>query len=81
MDIPCLVNQSVALVDCEVIDDILYAAIFQCPAGKATELRGTDQTVMEPKNPDGAKGIITIPSDITELYYDAQFTYRPLATA
>ena len=81
MDIPCLVNQSVCVVDCEVIGDALFAAIFQCPAGKAIELRGTEQTVMEPKNPDGVKGIITIPNDITELYYDAEFTYRPLATA
>jgi hypothetical protein len=81
MDVPCLVNESVVLVDCELVNDVCYAAIFQCPAHKVLDLRGTEQTVMEPKKPDGLKLTITIPTDITELYYDAQFTYRPLATA
>jgi len=80
MDIPCLLNGAVVLVDCELVDDVCYAAIFQCPDTKALDLRGTDQTVMEPKKPDGLKLTITIPNDITELYYDAQFSYRPLAS-
>lgn len=81
MDIPCLVNESVVLVDCEVVDNILYAGIFQCPRHMAIALRGTSQTVQEPKATDGFAAVIEIPPDITELYYDAQFSYRPLATS
>ena len=80
MDIPCLVNESVVLVDCEVKNDVLYAAIFQCPAPLVHDLRGSLQTVFEPKMADGFRAVLEIPQDITELYYDAQFSYRPLAT-
>jgi hypothetical protein len=80
MDIPCLVNELVVLVDCEVVGDVLHAAIFQCPSSLVQELRSTVQTVFEPKVNDGVRAVIEIPSDITELYYDAQFSYRPLAT-
>lgn len=80
VDIPCLVNESVVLVDCEVKDDVIYAAIFQCPASLIKEIRGTLQTVFEPKTLDGFNAVIEIPPDITELYYDAQFSYRPLAS-
>ena len=80
MDIPCLVNESVVLVDCEVVDGIIHAAIFQCPGSKTGEIRGSLQTVCEPKNLDGFNAVIEIPPDITELYYDAQFSYRPLAS-
>lgn len=80
MDIPCLVNESVALVDCEVKDDVLYAAIFQCPGPLVSEIRGSLQTVFEPKTTDGFRAVVEIPQDITELYYDAQFAYRPLVT-
>jgi hypothetical protein len=81
MDIQCLVNDAVVLVDCELVDDVLYAAIFQCPANRVLEIRGSLQSVIEPKNPDGVRAIIEIPNDITELYYDAEFQYRPLAVA
>lgn len=80
MEVPCLVNESVALVDCEVKDDVIYAAIFQCPASLVSEIRGSLQTVFEPKMADGFQAVIEIPQDITELYYDAQFSYRPLAS-
>lgn len=79
MDIPCLLNEEVVLVDCEVEGNIIHAAIFQCRSGTAGELRGSLQTVVEPKNLDGFSAVIEIPTDITELYYDAQFSYRPLA--
>lgn len=79
MDVPCLVNESVVLVDCEVVGDVIHAAIFQCPGPLATKLRGTLQTVFEPKTLNGFSAVIEIPPDITELYYDAQFSYRPLA--
>ena len=79
MDVSCLVNESVVLVDCEVKDDVIYAAIFQCPGSLVSDLRGSLQTVFEPKTTDGFRAVIEIPQDITELYYDAQFSYRPLA--
>ena len=80
VDIPCLVNDSVVLVDCEVKDDVIYAAIFQCPASLVNDLRGSLQTVFEPKMADSFQAVLEIPKDITELYYDAQFSYRPLAS-
>ena len=81
MDIRCLRNQDVVLVDCEVDEDFIYAAIFQCPRRLLEAIRGSHQTVVEPKNASGFRAVIEISADITELYYDAKFPYRPLATA
>ena len=81
MDLPCLRNQEVALVDCDVDDEFIYAAIFQCPRRLLDNIRGSHQTVVEPKNASGFRAVIEIPSNITELYYDAKFPYRPLVAA
>ena len=81
MDIRCLRNQDVVLVDCEVDDEFIYAAIFQCPRRSLNSIRGSQQTVVEPKNASGFRAVIDIPADITELYYDAKFPYRSLVAA
>ena len=49
--------------------------------GDPNSIRGSHQTVVEPKNASGFRAVIEIPADITELYYDAKFPYRPLVAA
>jgi hypothetical protein len=81
MMLPCLRNQEVALIDCEIDDEFIYAGIFQCPRRLINDMRGSTQIVIEPKTADGFRAVIEIPDNITELYYDAKFPYRALATA
>jgi hypothetical protein len=81
MMLPCLVNEDVALTDCEIDDEFIYAGIFQCPRRLLDTIQGSTQIVIEPKTADGFRAVIEIPADITELYYDAKFSYRAMAVA